>query len=533
MWRVRIDASDARSVADQLECAGFDVLEGSVGDFSLELVVTAQDLIELRTLGYAPVTLEESRPFNEIQIERAGLADPPPPGYPNLAQVIDEMNAAESTFPAICRMVDLTVEYNVPPTFEGRHVFAVKISDNVGEEEDEPVFLVVSTHHVREIVTPVIALYAIEQLTTLYGSDPQITDLVDSHEIWIAPVWNPDGYVYVFEVNNMWRKNRRVFPTGIGVDLNRNYPFGWHSHCSGSSSPSSITYKGPEPASESETKTMIAMSEDVHFTKLVDYHSSGREVLWGYACHNHPFETFLRSEAIALSIASSYGGSQRSPSAEGEHFEWQLAMHANHAFLIETHTTFQPPYPSAVEEAARVWPGVIWLLERAIPLQGHVTNAVSGEPVEALIAYQGVVFENGEENPSDGSFGRYHAFLPAGDFTVEFAAEGFVPQSHPVVITQNTTQVLDIQLEPFGCSGKEVIKAKCKSRHGVNKVKAKLKKGNPEASVTFRLDGDPQTDIVKRVGANGKAKVKYIDVASGLHTVEIVECGVSKNTVCP
>ena len=97
------------------------------------------------------------------------------------------MPAAE-TFPEICQLVDLTTTFNVPATFEGRHIFAVKLSDNVSEDEDEPALLVVSAHHSNEIITTVVALHAMEQFTTLYGTDPTITDLVNENEIWILGI---------------------------------------------------------------------------------------------------------------------------------------------------------------------------------------------------------------------------------------------------------------------------------------------------------------------------------------------------------
>jgi len=450
LWRVRIDSENAQSVADRLEGARFDVLRGSVGDISLELVVTADEWVRLESMGYLPIALEKGRPFEDIQAERANQAALPA-GYPTLAQIIDKLAACQSAFPNICRVVDLTEKYNVSPTFEGRHVFAVKISNNVAVDEDEPAFLLVSNHHAREIVTPLIALHAIEQLTTKYGNDPRITDLVDAYEIWIAPVWNPDGYNEVFTGNNLWRKNKRVFPDGVGVDLNRNYPFGWSSGCAGSRSPTSETYKGPRPVSEAETQLMTAWSDDRHFAKIVDYHSTGREVLSGYLCHSHTFEAFMQLEAVALSNASGYGGARRSPSAEGEHEEWQWAKHGAHAFLIETHTQFQPSYESALAEAALVFPGALWLLERPIPLTGHVTDTVTGEPVDALITYQGVRFRNEETNRSSGPFGRYHAFLPPGSYTVKFSAEGYVAQSHPVVITENEESVLEVGLSRVNC----------------------------------------------------------------------------------
>jgi len=262
--------------------------------------------------------------------------------------------------PEICQLVDLTQTYGTAPTVEGRHLYALKISDNVLLDEDEPAFLMVSNHHAREIVTPVLALHAIDQLVLNYGSDPSITSIVNANEIWIAPVWNPDGYSYVFNTDNMWRKNRRVFPDGIGVDQNRNYPQGWYSPCSGNLDPSSDIYKGPSPASEAETQTMIAWSMDRQFAKVLDYHSSGREVLHGYACWDHPFNDYLEAKAIALSTAAGYEGDHRPPTADGEHYQWQFGKMGALAFLMETHTSFQPTYAEALAEAALVWPGTRW-----------------------------------------------------------------------------------------------------------------------------------------------------------------------------
>jgi hypothetical protein len=446
-YRICIQTSNVEMLALDLESNGFDVLWNTVTSNSMELIVTPRELTQLEEQGYNPVTLENGRPFRDIQVERVSGSLAPPPGYPDLSQIYAEMTAAETAYPSICKMVDLTTTYGISPTYENRNLYAIKISDNVSEDEDEPTFLMVSCHHAREIVTPVIALYAIEQLTTEYGSDPQITTLIDEYEIWISPVWNPDGYNHVFNVDNMWRKNKRP---PDGVDLNRNYPFGWNGACSGSTDPYSETYKGPYCASEPETQTMITFSNDRHFTKVVDYHSSGREVLWGYDsyCYSHPFDSFLQSEAVELSTASNYGGSIRGPSAMGEHYEWQLWTNGSYANLIETHTQFQPSYASAQTEAALVWSGVLWMLERPISLNGHVTDSISGQPLEATIELIGVTFPNGEEFKSESSFGRYHLFLPAGSYTVNFSVPDYTNQSHQVTITPNGAEILDILLVP-------------------------------------------------------------------------------------
>jgi hypothetical protein len=455
--QVRITTEDAVSVADQLERAGFDVLEGSVTGSTIDVIVSPTERGLLSDMGYAFETLAIGRPFNEIQAERqAALAgeggDPGaldvPPGYPNFIQVIDQLATAAAVYPSICQFVDLTTTYGMPVTHDGNHIYALKISDNVAVEEDEPAFLMVSNHHAREIVTPVLALYAMDQLTAGYGTDPLITNLVDDNEIWIAPVWNPDGYVYVFEVNNMWRKNRMPYGGDVGVDLNRNYPQGWDGPCAGSTSSWSETYKGPSPASEVETQTMMAWSLDQRFAKVIDYHSSGREVLHGYACWSYPFDSYLQSEAIQISQAASYGGDHRSPSAEGEHYEWQFGKQGAYAFLMETATQFQPSYSSAQSEAAMVWPSTLWMLDRPIPLWGRVTDAVTGEGIEASISYEGISFQHDETNTSGGEHGRYHAFLSNGIYGVIFEADGYHTQVLPVTIDINSSLQLDVALVP-------------------------------------------------------------------------------------
>ncbi len=420
------------------------------------------------------------------QREESGAPDggTTPSGYPDLSAILAAMSATANDHPAICQLVDLTATYGTPPTVDGRHLYAVKISDQVESEEDEPAFLMVSSYHCRELVTPVIALDAMDRLTDGYGTDPQITQLVNNYEVWIAPQWNPDGYDYVFNVDNFWRKNRLDNLDGsFGVDLNRNSPFGWSALCSGSTIPSSSTYKGPFAASEAETLTMLAFSEDQHFAKVLDYHSSGREVLWGYSCSAHPLAGFLQAEATALSFASGYGGSERSPSAEGEHYEWQLAEQGSFSFLTETALEFQPSYVSAVAEAATVWPGTLWMLERSISLSGHVTDACTNLPLSAAITVAGISYSNGEQNHSDGPFGRYHLFLPDGVYTVTFSAQGYASVDLRLTVAGSNATVADVALKPLVPGG-------CWSDLGFAKRGVA---GDPLLSGTGTLlSGDPQ-----------------------------------------
>ena len=453
-YRVRIESTNAAWLRQVLESAGYDVLGIDADASTVDVVVSRAELHGLRSRGLSIVSIEKGHALEPAEPRaQAGealmaTAAVVSAGYLNLDGIVARMNEIAAAHPDIAQLVDVTAAYNTPPTFEGRHIYALRISDNVLEDEDEPAMLIAATHHAREISTPVIALEAADRLTSGYGTDPRITAAVDAHEIWIAPVWNPDGYNYVFTGNNLWRKNRRVFASGVGVDQNRNYPQGWGTSCAGSTSVTSETYKGPSAASEAETRTMMTWSETERFAKVIDYHSYGREVLYAYRCLGHPFTSWMQQQAAALSRASGYGGVTRLPSAEGEHPQFQFSRLGAYAFLIETHTEFQPPYESALAEAAMVWPGILSVLERPISVSGHVTDALTGAPLSAKIEILGVPFSNGETNSSGGVRGWYHMFLPPGTYNVRFSRTGYAQVVSQVSVTETSASTLDVQLVP-------------------------------------------------------------------------------------
>jgi carboxypeptidase T len=457
--RVRLQSAEPGVLKAALELRGYDVLWADTAHSAVDLVASREDWRELQRQGVIGVIVDRGRPLQAAAAKAptasltaaatASLAAAKVlsrPGYRNLDAIVARLYEIAAAYPAIAEVVDLTTTYNTPPTFEGRHLYALKISDNVAVDEDEPAMLIVATHHAREIGTPVIALEAADRLTSGYGVDAQITAAVDGNEIWIAPVWNPDGYNHVFTTDNMWRKNRHVFPAGVGVDLNRNFAPGYSASCAGSTNVNSEIYKGPSASSEAETITMQTWSGAERFAKVIDYHSYGREVLYAYLCLNHPFEAWMQQEAAAISVASGYDGLTRVPSADGEHQQWQFARMGAYAFLIETHSEFQPAYDSAVAEAGLVWPGILAVLDRPISVQGHVTDAVTGAPLAATIELAGVTFTNGETNASGGAYGAYHMFLPPGSYNVRFSLPGYQTVVAPVTVGATSSVTLEVPM---------------------------------------------------------------------------------------
>lgn len=186
---------------------------------------------------------------------------------------------------------DLTHLDTLGTSIEGRSIVSIKISDNADLDEDEPEMLVMGCHHARELMTVEVPLSLAQHLLGSYGSDPDVTELVDGRELWIAPMINPDGHVYVQNNHSdswwdWWRKNRRDNRDGTyGVDLNRNYGYMWgYDNVGSSPMTSSEDYRGTDPFSEPETQAVrdFCMARD--FSISLSYHSYGDLLLypWGY-----------------------------------------------------------------------------------------------------------------------------------------------------------------------------------------------------------------------------------------------------------
>ncbi|MFC2121203.1 M14 family zinc carboxypeptidase [Bacteroidota bacterium] len=454
---VRISSTDKEKLKEELIKANFDVISTDQPS-SVDIIVNSYEMKELEKRGLTYILVRRGSPLKYMKSSEKQGGELPV-GYLSLEEIYTRMQEFATENPSIAKVYDLTEDLNTPVTSEGRHLFALKISDNVAIEEDEPDFLIVGNHHAREVVTPVIALNAMSLLTAGYGIDPTITEVINNNEIWIAPTWNPDGYNHVYNVDNYWRKNRRVFNEGIGVDQNRNYPHEWNGPYSGSTNPASSIYKGPSAGSEAETRTMIAFGNDQRFEKLIDYHSSGREVLWGFHDPTHPFDSWFHEEAEILAVNSGYigDGNTRKPSASGENYHWHLAYTGSYAFLIETHTMFTPSYSSALAEANMLWPGIISCLLRKIPLSGHVRDEHNNQPLVANIEIDGINFVSDEINESGGLFGAYHLYLPAGEYDIIFSADGYADEEVHVIINSDSEEILDVQLVPIDVSIENII----------------------------------------------------------------------------
>ena len=280
-------------------------------DGRIYAVVGARDLLRL-TVELVPFRIDTaSAPSAYPAASRLSTQGGINGDFHSYGEAERELFLLEETYPAIARV------YDVGDSLEGRNLYAVKLSDNVGTDENEAEVLLLGCHHAREWIAVDVPLMIAQHLASHYASDPEIRSLLDQSEVWILPVVNPDGLEYSIHVYRYWRKNRRDNGNGsFGVDLNRNYGYQWGYDDTGSSgNTNSGIYRGTAPFSEPESLAVRDLVEAHDFLALVSYHSYGRIILypWGYIMHRAPQDAVLEYLASSMSarMAAVHGATYR------------------------------------------------------------------------------------------------------------------------------------------------------------------------------------------------------------------------------
>ena len=235
-------------------------------------------------------------------------------------------------------------------SYEGRPMIAVKI----GAKDDSPQrpnVLFMATYHPREWAATEVALRLIKYLAAPPGSNPRVDSLIQSRDIWILPVANPDGYEYTFTTDRLWRKTRSPQLGGnvFGVDMNRNHRQNWGIDNIGSSpDPVSDVYRGPAPESEIEVRNVEAFHAAHPPVVSVSYHSYAGVLIWAPSAFNGPLSAdmpvyrTLAGTNVRSAIKDNLPGSSRtydSPNTSwtlyltnGEYNDWASAKYGTVSF---------------------------------------------------------------------------------------------------------------------------------------------------------------------------------------------------------
>jgi carboxypeptidase T len=381
-------------------------------------------------------------------------------GYRTYEELTAELHQLQELHGDITTLYNLGELYphangTIKTTWEGRYLWAMKVSDYPWlEEPEEPDVLYLGCHHGNEKISVEVPMYFLNYLVDNYGVNATVTELVDTREIWIVPMVNPDGHVWDT------RKNRRDNGDGTyGVDLNRNYDYEWGTTGT-STNPSSNVYCGPEPFSEPETQLVRDLALAHEFVAAISYHSYGEMVLypWGYSFDvQPPDEELLRKIAERMAEYNGYVYGQSSdPSigmydASGDTCDWLYGVRDTFAYTIELGTWYSGEadiLPICEENLdpqvflAKIADDLYQVLDTGI--YGTVTD-LSGNPVETVCVF---TYDNARNRTATTDVnGEYVLKLQSGNYEVTAYKWGYTSMVAAVTVPTGTMVNLNFVID--------------------------------------------------------------------------------------
>ena len=272
--------------------------------------------------------------------------------YMDPNEMLAWMNQQVLDYPGLCELID------IGDSVEGRDIWVMHVS-GTDADPNKPALFYHALIHCREWITAPVVMYLANHLLTNYGGDACITDLVNRTDFYLAPCANPDGYVHTWDVERLWRKNRRDNGGGCwGVDLNRNWGYQWGYDDYGSSPyPCDTTYRGPSAFSEPETTALSNfIINHPNIKAYMDYHNYSQLILWPYGYDyvlppepdNSTFDMLgNQMQQLIQDVHGEYyeAGPIASTiyTANGSSVDWVYGNQGRFAFTIELRPESDPP----------------------------------------------------------------------------------------------------------------------------------------------------------------------------------------------
>ncbi|MFE6687670.1 M14 family zinc carboxypeptidase [Streptomyces sp. NPDC057743] len=262
-----------RGDAQKLISAGFDLIERRQGNdlFVMGDPATANGL---RRLGFAPTAVETTRQPVAHEPRRThakgGVDDTYDGGYHTVDAHYAHLDQVASEHPDMAKVVTYGKSWLKEKGRGGRDLKAICLTKMqkgdcaLDPKSAKPRFFLMSQIHARELTTGETSWRWIDTLTKDYAKDPKIKALMDSTEMWVVPITNPDGVDIVAQGGDhpvLQRKNAddakgKCSGDGqIGVDLNRNAGTHWGGQGT-STEPCSEIYLGSGADSEPENTAL-------------------------------------------------------------------------------------------------------------------------------------------------------------------------------------------------------------------------------------------------------------------------------------
>lgn len=291
------------------------------------------------------------------------------PGYPCYRTVEETYSTAEQLtidYPQLATWIDIGDSWDklTPGGPAGYDLLALRLTNDT-ISDTKPKLFVFGSIHAREYAAAELATRFAEYLLTNYNVNPDVTWLLDYHEIHMVLQANPDGRKKA-ETGILWRKttdnsngcSASSPPNNYyGVDLNRNFQFYWNSGGSSGDACDDL-YRGSSAVSEPETLAyqshgisifpdqrddILTAAAPVTSTGIfLDLHSYGQEILWSWGftstapANNSGIQTLARK----MGYFSGYAPTQSLYTTSGTTKDFFYGELGVPGYTIELGTTF-------------------------------------------------------------------------------------------------------------------------------------------------------------------------------------------------
>jgi hypothetical protein len=310
---------------------------------------------------------------------------------------------------------------------QNRAVLALKITENAQIRSARPRCLFEGCTHGNEKIGGEVAFALARYLITNYGSNPTVTNLVNTRENWVAPLVNPDGFV------SSVRENAN------GVDVNRDYGYMWDEG-----------WGSPGPFSQIESRNFGNFAENHQLTFWCSYHSGDEFIAypWSYT------PQVARDKAALDTLARHYHNYTRYPYDQGYQGMYEIhgsskdlayGVNGSTSWSCEVSLDYIPP-ASAIDSICDLnRPAQLYVVtEIGYGIHGIVTDSLTGEPLKTMVSVQ----------PMDvpvytDSLGDYHRFVLPGTYSMTVWANKYQAKTiSNIIVPPDTFVSIDVALNP-------------------------------------------------------------------------------------
>lgn len=271
----------------------------------------------------------------------------------------------------------LVTKQEIGRSYENRPMYVLKFSTGGNKR---PAIWMDTGIHSREWVSQATGVWTANKIAADYGVDASVTSLLDTVDVYMLLLANPDGYAYTHSNNRMWRKTRSVNPGSAcrGVDPNRN----WDASFGGpgaSRNPCSDSFHGPSAHSEVEVKNVVELIRSHgNFKAFISVHAYSQLLMYpyGYDCKNalHQRELDSVGRAAVQKLSSLHGTRYKVGSicniiyqASGGSIDWAYNLGIKYSFAFELRDTgrygFILPANQIIPTASETWLALKHIME--------------------------------------------------------------------------------------------------------------------------------------------------------------------------